>query len=292
VDTKTRRIRIDDPARCARLLAPAAADLVEQAGLAITIELAAADGAPDLDQRVESLLEALAPAPAAVARLQQLAILGELAAGVTHETRNLLTGIVGFAQIARMRTGDPDAARRHIDLVEREALRCVEILERYLTFAYADGTGPELVDVASVVGQVVRATTHQLSMHRITLFSDIAGQLPSVRCRRGELSQVVLNLVINAMHATPEGGKVVIGATETDRMIELTVTDTGAGVPLELRERIFEPFFTTKPEGQGTGLGLALCRRIVTSAGGTIGVVGEPGRGARFVVRLPAVGAG
>ncbi|MDB4964031.1 MAG: sensory box sensor histidine kinase [Myxococcales bacterium] len=278
---------LTDPQHASRLLTPTATDLVARAGLSIEIQIAS-DDPTDLDQRVKVLLESLAPAPAAFQRLQQLAVLGEMSAGVTHETRNLLTAIIGFAQMARQRAADPAATRRHIELIERESLRCLEILERFLTFAHADSGAPELVELGDVIAQIAAATAHQLGMKRIALKTDVGPELPALHLVRGELTQVVLNLVINAMHATPEGGEIAIGARHHEGHLEISVADTGSGVPPQLRDRIFEPFFTTKQSGSGTGLGLAVCRRIVNAAGGTIFVDPQSSRGARFVVRFPA----
>jgi len=214
------------------------------------------------------------------------ALLGEIGAGVTHETRNLMSAILGFAQVGKQRTDDPDSARRYFEMIEREAMRCVEILDRFLQFGRIDGGDVEDVDVGKVVQQVANATNHQMTMQRIRL-NVVLAELPIVRGRRGALQQVVLNLVINAMHATPSGGDVTLTTARVAEGIEIAVADTGAGVPVELRERVFEPFFTTKANGEGTGLGLALCKRIVEAHGGTIEAGGEVGHGARFVVRLP-----
>jgi len=288
--SKKHRVQVASRSLRDRLLAPAAAELIDRAGFEVSIEIAG-DG-DDVEHQIESMLEALAPAPAAYLRLQQLAALGELGAGVTHETRNILTAITGFAQIARQRGGDADASRRYLELIEREALRCVEILERFLAFSRAEPGETELVDVARVIEEVVTATRHSMSMQRIAVTTEIGTELPRVRCHRGELGQVALNLLINSMHATPAGGSVVITAKRAavggETGVEIAVADTGEGIAPELHERIFEAFFTTKSAGQGTGLGLALCRRIVTAAGGTINVESSPGSGARFVMRLPA----
>jgi two-component system sensor histidine kinase HydH len=220
-------------------------------------------------------------------RLQQLAALGELGAGVSHEVRNILTGIVGFAQIARQRK-DVDGSRRHVELIEREALRCVEILERFLTFARIGDAEPELVDVGPLLQQVVDATGHQLAMHRLGATVHTDEDLPPVYCDRGALTQAVLNLVINAMHASPEGATIAVTAERAGAGVEIAIADHGHGIAPELHEKIFEPFFTTKPAGKGTGLGLAMCRRIASEAGGSISVESAPGHGARFALQLPS----
>lgn len=220
---------------------------------------------------------------ATLARLQQLAAVGELAAGVTHETRNLLTAIVGFAQVARMR-GDPDSLKRNLDAIEREAAKCIETLERFLGVSQNGAPEPQAIEIAQVIAQIADATRHQLTMSRISLRVQDASGLPFVRCRRDELIQVLLNLVINAMHAMPNGGTLTLSATRMSDAVELSVADTGIGIAPELYGQIFEPFFTT---GRGTGLGLALCRRMVAAVGGTIRFESAVGVGSTFRVQLP-----
>jgi len=222
--------------------------------------------------------------PDPLQRLQQLAAVGEIAAGVNHEVRNLLGAILGFAQVAKRRTDDPDASRRYFDVIEREAVRCVEMLDGFLQFGRIDGGDLEDVDLDNIVQQVANATSHQMMMQHVRLALTL-GKVPVVRGRRGALQQVFLNLAINALHATPRGGQIAITTSRAGDHVEIAVADTGGGVPAELRERVFEPFFTTK--GDGTGLGLALCKRMVEAHHGTIAVHGEIGDGARFVVRIP-----
>ncbi len=219
-------------------------------------------------------------------RLQQLALLGELSVGVTHETRNALTAIVGFTQLARRRN-DPESNRRHLELIEREAMRAVELLEQLLSFSRTGAGEPEPVDLANVIAQVVNVAAPQVGMRHITISTSVPTDLPRVLGHRGELIQVLLNLLVNAGHATPDAGLIDVAVTQSDRAIDVVVSDSGAGVPVELRERIFEPFFTTKPAGQGVGLGLSLARRMVSAAGGSLHCDAAASGGARFVVRLP-----
>jgi signal transduction histidine kinase len=224
-----------------------------------------------------------------IARLQQLAGLGELAAGVTHETRNVLTGIVGFIQLAKQRHATTDAARRHFDLIEREALRAAEILQQFLQLTHeeADVERAELVDIAQVVAEIEGASVYQANLRGVELLTRVDGAPVRLHMRRAALLQVLLNLVLNAVHATPVGGRVEVVANVGERELALFVRDTGSGVPAELRERIFAPFFTTKPRGEGTGLGLAVSRRLVEAAGGTLTYQSAPGGGAMFVIQLP-----
>ena len=120
---------------------------------------------------------------------------------------------------------------------------------------------------------------------------DLAEDLPPLHMDRDHLTQIVVNIALNAAQAMPEGGRLTLRAEAGDGMVRLIFSDTGPGIPDEVRERIFDPFFTTKPAGQGTGLGLAICYRIVEGLGGRITCQSRPGQGATFTVTLPAAAA-
>jgi signal transduction histidine kinase len=220
--------------------------------------------------------------------LQRRAAVGELAAGVVHETRNLMTAIYGFAQMARSRDDSPEMVARYVELIERESQRCLKLLDEFLQLSHARKEPSDLIGISEIVEAVRLLAFHQLATRRIRLDVEEGGAMPLVRGSRDDLEQVLLNLVLNAMHAMPEGGAVRIVVRGTPGSIEITVADTGAGVPHALREQIFEPFFSTRPRGEGTGLGLPLSRGIVEAHGGTLTLAPcEPGRGATFVISLP-----
>ena len=219
---------------------------------------------------------------ATLLRLQKLAALGELTAGTAHELRNLVSAILGFTQIARERgAGD---AMHYLALIQREATRCHDLLEDQLDLVRTDPADMDLVDVGQVVEHVASSTSYQVGLQRVAL--RVTASSLQIRARRGELQHVILNLVINALDATPDGGEISIICARTGDMVEIAVTDTGTGIPPELRDTIFTPFFTTKRD-KGTGLGLAVCKRILDRHGGTIELDREQTHGARFVVRLP-----
>jgi signal transduction histidine kinase len=227
-------------------------------------------------------------------RTESLAALGQVAAGVTHEVRNVMTGILGFAQVAmRKIDAQPEAAGELLLLIEKETQRCVDILTQFLSFTRPVGAPKVPVDVGDVIVSVGRLMHHQLNMNRVKLDVELAPSLPLALADPGALKQVVLNLVINAMHAVGEkGGHVQLsGRRGGDGMLELSVADDGPGVGGDVAERIFEPFFTTKAVGQGSGMGLAVSREIVEEHGGTLRL--EPqaaGGGAVFTIRLPVYG--
>jgi signal transduction histidine kinase len=212
-------------------------------------------------------------------RLHGLAAVGELSAGTAHELRNLVTAILGFTQLA----AEGDAARC-IQLVEREAARCLQLLEHQLDLV-RQPTERELVDITNVVEHVASSAGPQVALQRVALRVSVPA-LPRVSAIRGELQHVLLNLVINALDATPDGGEITITGARAGDMVEVAVSDSGTGVPAELRNTIFTPFFTTKGE-RGVGLGLSLCRTIVQRHGGTVELDATRTPGARFVMRIP-----
>jgi signal transduction histidine kinase len=221
---------------------------------------------------------------ATLLRLQKLAALGEVSAGISHETRNLLTVIVGFTQVASQRSKTLETAVHYLALVEREAKRCIELHEQQLGLAKLEAAGV-LCDATEVVREIATTAGYQAELRRIVLDVQLA-ETPAIRARRSDLQQVLLNLVLNALHATPVGGSILLSVRHVDDCIELAVCDSGPGVPPEIRGSIFEPFFTTKG-AEGTGLGLAVCRQLVEASGGTLRLDATYTRGARFVVTVP-----
>jgi len=219
--------------------------------------------------------------------LHRLAEAGQIATGMAHEARNALTGVLGFAQLARKRiaAGAVDEVGEMVGLIEEEARRCLAILTELLDYGRprAQVIGP--VDVAELVRSVERLASGRLRLAGSTLRTQVAPSLPPVRGEPSLLAQVLLNLALNAMEAMPDGGTVRIEARAADGAVEVAVTDEGPGVDPSVRDRLFSPFATTK--GGGTGLGLFVSRAIVDRLGGAL--VHEAGeRGATFVVRLPS----
>jgi two-component system NtrC family sensor kinase len=140
--------------------------------------------------------------------------------------------------------------------------------------------------------RILPLLNHPARRHGVAIVTSIPGDLPAVLADPGQLQQVVINLVVNGLDATSAGGQITIGARPVvdgaRSGVEIAVSDTGPGIPPELRAKVFEPFFTTKPAGQGTGLGLAICRDIIKAHGGEIKVDSAPGSGTTFTVWIPA----
>ena len=221
-------------------------------------------------------------------RAQKLESAGRLAGGIAHDFNNVLTAILSFTGFVRddLPIGDP--RRADLDEVLSAADRAGDLTRQLLMFSKRLPTSPERCDVAaSVLGleTLLRATVDE----SIALSLTTPAQPAYVLAEPGLLDQVVLNLVVNARDAMPDGGRldVVVDVGEPATLVEIRVSDTGCGMDEETVRRAFDPFFTTKGPDVGTGLGLSTCYGIVQKLGGTITVETAPGAGAVFTVRLP-----
>jgi PAS domain S-box-containing protein len=259
-------------------------------------------------------LQAIADRERLEAQLQQsqrLESLGQLAGGVAHDFNNLLAVIVNYTEFvaeqvaeAAQTSGDPrwPAVRRDIAEILRAGARAGELTHQLLAFGRREVVRPQVLDLNTVIGQVENLLRRSLGEH-IQLHTQLAGDLSPVLADPGQLEQVLVNLAVNARDAMPEGGTLSVetanrvldeDAVHTHpslrpgRHVQLTVSDTGTGIPPEVAERVFEPFFTTKPKGQGTGLGLATVYGIIHQADGHAAIASAPGAGTTFTALLPA----
>ena len=229
---------------------------------------------------------------AQVANAARLAAEGTLAAGVAHEIKNPLNAINTGAAALRKRDGlDPSLQAEILDMIEECVGRISEITTALTEHARpADGEGLSLFDVQKGIETTLRLLADRLRASSIQIVRDYRTERLIV-ARPRQLNQVFLNLLDNAVRASPASGRISLTLSETDReTVSLVVHDEGPGVPVENRERIFDPFFTTRAPGEGTGLGLYLSRQIIESHGGSLRVGSVPGRGAAFIVELPVAG--
>jgi two-component system sensor histidine kinase AtoS len=220
-------------------------------------------------------------------RLQQLCNVGEVSCGISHEMNNALTILCGWLDVMR---GDltPDSTHLPtVDLLRDEASRLAVLSRNLQEVARGDVNGEEDLDVVKLLSEVTGLVRHEMERSRIRIETRWDENIPKVHGNSGRLKQALLNLLVNARQAMPEGGRITLTAdgNEGDH-VNLIVEDTGTGIPMEYQTRVFRTFFTTKPDG--TGLGLPITRRIVEDHRGTIELESQPGRGSRFTIRLPA----
>jgi signal transduction histidine kinase len=225
---------------------------------------------------------------------ETLAAIGTLTAGLSHEIKNPLNAMALQLTVVRRRIRKlaPElqpALDEPILLVEEEVRRLNGILEEFLEFARPRALVPESLDLAELLGRVASLLAPQAERGGVSLEQRWSSPLALVG-DGGRLQQAIMNLVLNAIQATPAGGRVRMAALAQAQELELSVDDSGPGIAPELRTRIFEPFFTTRPGG--TGLGLPFVHRTVAQHGGSIDVEPSELGGARLVVRLPLRGPG
>lgn len=230
---------------------------------------------------------------AEVQRLDRLATLGGLAAEIAHEVRNPLVSIKTFLQLLPERRDDPDFFTRFFDVVSDEMRRMERLLDLMIDHARprSGGHEPGPAPLAEVLASIVELISHRAITRGVSVETDLEQGLPEVDLGEDALRQLLLNLALNAVAATPEGGRVRLLGRRRDQGVELAVEDQGPGVPVDLRATLFEPFFTTRRDRPG-GLGLSICRRIAEEAGGAIAIADAPDGGARFQVWLRARGVG
>ncbi|MBK9037461.1 MAG: PAS domain-containing protein [Myxococcales bacterium] len=232
---------------------------------------------------------------AQVIRAERLATLGQLAAGVVHELNNPLTSITVYADYLQrkcLQVGGDQADHEKLLRIGQSAQRIQRFTRELVQYAKPVGDEVDVIDLNAVVRQSVSFCEHLFEREGLTLRVDLAPELPPLAAIPGQLEQVLINLITNAVHAveaTPDGtGEVFVRTFVVDEdQVALAVTDTGIGVPEADRVRVFEPFFTTKVDGKGTGLGLPIARNIIEQHQGTIEVDDAPEGGARFTVALP-----
>ena len=230
-----------------------------------------------------------------IVRAERLATLGELAAGVVHELNNPLTSITVYAEYLVRKLESQGTAEADLEKLRRigaSAQRILRFTRDLVQYARPSGKEAEPIDVAAVVRQSVSICEHLVERGGISLGIEIDPELPVVQAVGGQLEQVLINLITNAVHAVEAstGGRVVVRAQVQDRAaLLIEVADSGPGVPEADRDRIFEPFFTTKADGKGTGLGLPIVRNIVDQHRGQISVCRSDLGGAAFRVVIPIV---
>ncbi|WP_342163757.1 response regulator [Methylobacterium sp. SD21] len=239
----------------------------------------------------------LTDAQAKLVQAAKMASLGELVAGIAHEINNPLAFILAHqGTVERVlgelpTTGDPTAARSiekarsRVGAMRLGLTRIQDLVLNLRKFSRLDEGERSLVNVPEAIETVLALLQHKLG-DRIAVERTFSGR-PEIHCTPALLNQVVMNILGNAADAMPEGGTVRVATHSDDTCDEIRISDTGPGIPEDLREKIFEPFFTTKPVGAGTGLGLAIAYSVVQAHSGSLTVETAPGGGACFVIGIP-----
>ena len=252
-----------------------------------------------LEQKVELRTQELQRAQAQTMRGEKLASVGLLASGVAHELNNPLTGILTFSHLLRRKMPDQSPDAEDMDLVIRETKRCAAIIKRLLDFAREKQPEKKFNDINQIIEDTVRIVQRPAHLRDIGVTMDLDRTLPPIWIDADQIKQVIMNMIVNAQHAVEEKGSIAISTRRAAKprpsvqsgepvsMVEISIVDTGCGIPESNLLRIFDPFFTSKDVGKGTGLGLSVSHGIVEAHGGAIEVQSKVGDGSTFSVFLP-----
>jgi len=234
---------------------------------------------------------------------QKMEAVGRLAGGVAHDFNNLLTIINGFAALLSRQTSAEDPRHEQLKEILTAGETAASLTRQLLAFSRRQLLEPRVLGLNSVVADIENMLRHLIG-EDVELVTTLQPDLGRVKVDPGQIEQVIMNLVVNARDAMPQGGKLLIETSDVEidedyvrshapmlpgKYVMMAVSDTGCGMDLETQAHIFEPFFTTKEEGRGTGLGLATVYGIVKQSGGFIWVYSEPGRGSTFKIYFPRV---
>lgn len=243
---------------------------------------------------VEALRAEVAALKHKLLQSQRLSTVGALAASVTHEFNNILTTVINYAKMG-LRHKDAASRDKSFDKILSAGQRAAKITTGMLSHARGRGDRREPFDLVALVEEVLVLVEKDLQMHRVKLDMDFANPHPQAEVNAGQIQQVLLNLVINARQAMPNGGRMLL-AVRSNResgFAEIAVRDSGCGIAAEQLKKIFDPFYSTKQadeNGQGgSGLGLALCREVIEAHHGRIRVESTVGAGTQFTLKLPLV---
>ena len=250
--------------------------------------------------------EALRKSEEELRHSQKMEAVGRLAGGVAHDFNNLLTAIIGYAELIATRASSNSLAKQNAELIRKAGEQAAALTRQLLAFSRKQILQPKVIDLNTLVVEMERLLRRVIG-ERFDLQSHPDADNGRVKADPSQIEQVVLNLGVNARDAMPRGGKLIIrtenvtldrkaaaelsGSLQPGDYVELSVTDTGAGMDEATMSHIFEPFFTTKGPGKGTGLGLATVYGIVRQTGGGISVESEPGKGSTFRIYFPVESA-
>jgi two-component system NtrC family sensor kinase len=246
-----------------------------------------------LNIELSKYIERLESTQKQLIQANKLNALGQLAASVAHEINNPLAGALVYSKLLSKKIGgesfNKEETLTNLAKVETAISFCSGIVKDLLDFARQSEPMLRPLLVGSVIDQVISMVDHQAEMKHVEIIREESSPSQTVLADSDQLKQVLINLVLNAIQAMPDGGKLIIrSSADEDGWARISVQDTGCGIAPENMEKLFTPFFTTKEKGKGVGLGLAVSYGIVERHGGRIEVESELGKGSTFTIRLPA----
>ncbi|MCX7944208.1 MAG: ATP-binding protein [Deltaproteobacteria bacterium] len=217
----------------------------------------------------------------------KLATIGQLSAGIAHELNEPLTIILGFAQLIKKNPILPEQIEKDIDKIINAAIYGREIIRKLLTFARQMPTKKINLNINTLLQDISQFFDIRLKKENISVKLELQQDLPHIEADQSQITQVLMNIIVNAIQAMPNGGTLTLKTQLIDNYIMVSISDTGIGMTEEVKKQIFIPFFTTKEVGKGTGLGLSVALGIIESHGGKIDFETEEGKGSTFYIKIP-----
>jgi two-component system, cell cycle sensor histidine kinase and response regulator CckA len=282
-------------------------DILAKDGSRVSVEvntkLILHDGIPAGVQGIARDITARKQLEQQLGQVQKLESLGRLAGGIAHDFNNMLTAINGYSDLTLRRLPEDHAVRRNIEEIKKAGERSAQLTNQLLAFSRRQLLQPEIVDLNDVIADTTGMLERVIG-EDIELVTRLHPKVGCIKADKGQISQIIMNLVVNARDAMHEGGRLAISTSNVfadpafakkhagllpGAYVKLAVADTGAGISEADRQHIFEPFFTTKDVGKGTGLGLATVYGIIKQSGGSINVVSDVGKGTTFELLFPRV---
>jgi two-component system NtrC family sensor kinase len=240
-----------------------------------------------LEQKVRQRTEELRKTENQLIQSDKVASLGKLAAGVAHEINSPLTGVLTYSSLLLKAKKEGDPEREDLEVIVNETNRCKKIVKGLLDFARQTAPQKTLSDINEVIEKSIDLVAHQASMQNVKIEKKIKPDLPKTMLDVGQIQQVFINILLNAIEAMPQGGTLTVSSGIQDEVAAIQFTDTGIGIPKEILPKILDPFFTTKEQGKGTGLGLSVSYGIIERHRGKLEVKSKVGEGTTFTVKLP-----
>lgn len=250
-----------------------------------------------LEDKVAEKTRQLNQVQAQILHMEKMASLGKLSSIIAHELNNPLAGILTYARLIEKRISKGDTSpeqcakmEKEINLIADEARRCGDIVKNLLFFARGREGEYRQADLNELIDKSIKLVQHKINLYEINLQVQLPQEDVLATCDQSQVQQAVLAIIINAIEAMPDGGRLRIVLARDNGNAVIRIADSGLGIPRENQQRIFEPFFTTKEEGHGTGLGLSIAFGIIQSHGGSIRVESSPGKGTEFTITIPLQG--
>jgi two-component system NtrC family sensor kinase len=240
-----------------------------------------------LEQKVQERTEELIKTENQLIQSDKVASLGKLAAGVAHEINSPLTGVLTYSSLLLKTKKEGDPEREDLEVIVNETNRCKKIVRGLLDYARQTAPQKTSCDVNELLDKSIDLIAHQATLQNVKIDRKFRPDLPKIMIDVGQIQQVFINILLNAIEAMQQGGTLTVSSGLDREKVALSFADTGVGIPEDILPKILDPFFTTKEQGKGTGLGLSVSYGIIERHRGKLEVKSKVGQGTTFTVKLP-----